>query len=52
MLCTEIKIAYLVSRLIITRIVSNLENDRSFSIKSIKIKFQRCLEIKSYSRDL
>ena len=35
-----------------TKIVSNLENDRSFSIKSIEIEFHGCSGIGSCLRDL
>ena len=35
-----------------TKIVSNLENDGSFSIKSIEIKFHGYSGIGSYLRDL
>jgi len=48
----EIKIAYLVSQSTITKIVSNLENDRSFLIKFIKMEFYSCSGIGSYLRDL
>ena len=40
-LCTEIKITYLVSQLIITRIVSNSKDDRIFSMKYMKMKFYK-----------
>ena len=46
-LCIGIKIAYLVSWLTIIKIVLNLENNRSFLMKSIEIKFHSCLEGKS-----
>ena len=49
---TEIKIAYLVSWLTITKIVLNLENDGSFLIKSIEIKFHGYLGIRSCLKDL
>jgi len=39
---TGIKIACLVSRLTMTKIVSNLEDDRSFSMKSIEMEFHGC----------
>jgi len=48
----EIKIACLVSQLTITKIVSNLENDGSFLMKSIEIEFHSCSEIGSCLRDL
>jgi len=51
-LCIEIKITYLVSQLMITRIVSNSNDDRSFSIKSMKMKFYKCSEMRSYLKDL
>ena len=47
-----IKIIYLVSRLTMTKIVSNPEDDRSFSIKSIEIEFHGCLGMRSCLRDL
>ena len=47
-----IKITYLVSQLAMTKIVLNPENDRSFSMKSIEIKFHSCLKIGSCLRDL
>ena len=34
-----------------TKIVSNLENDRSFSMKSIEMEFHDCSEIGSCLRD-
>ena len=46
-----IKIAYLVSWSTITKIVSNLENNKSFLIKSIEMEFYGRLEIKSCLRD-
>jgi len=46
-----IKITYLVSQLTMTKIVLNPENNRSFSMKSIKMKFHGCLEIGSCLRD-
>ncbi len=48
----EIKIACLVSRLIMTKIVSNLEDDGSFLIKSIEMEFHGCSEMRSCLRDL
>ena len=47
-----IKIACLVSWLTMTKIVSNLENDRSFSMKSIEMEFHGQLETGSCLRDL
>ena len=47
-----IKIAYLVSQLTMTKIVSNLEDDGSFLIKSIEMEFYGHLEIESCLRDL
>ena len=35
-----------------TKIVSNPENDRSFSMKSIEMEFYGCSEIGSCLRDL
>jgi len=46
-----IKIACLVSWLTMTKIVSNLENDRSFLIKSIEIEFHSHSGIESCLRD-
>ena len=46
-----IKIACLVSWLTMTKIVSNLEDDRSFSIKSIEMEFYSHLEMGSCLRD-
>jgi len=46
------KIAYLVSWLIMTKIVLNLENDSSFPIKSIEIDFYGYLGIESCLRNL
>jgi len=46
-----IKITYLVSQLIMTKIMSNPEDDRSFSIKSIEMEFHRHSGIGSYPRD-
>ena len=37
---------------ILTKIVSNLEDDRSFLMKSIELEFYSCLEIGSCLRDL
>ena len=51
-LWAEIIIICLVSWLIITKIVSNLENNGSFSMKSIEMKFHGHLEIRSCLRDL
>ena len=48
----RIKIACLVSRSTMTKIVSILENDRSFSMKSIEIVFHNNLEMGSCLRDL
>ena len=47
----EIKIACLVSWLTMTRIMSNLEDNGSFSIKSIEMEFHGHLEIGSCLRD-
>ena len=47
-----IKIACLVSQLTMTKIVSNPEDDRSFSMKSIKMEFYSCSEMGSCLRDL
>ena len=46
-----IKIACLVSQLTITKIVSNLEDNRSFLMKFIEIKFYGCLGIGRCLRD-
>ena len=35
-----------------TKMVSNLENDRSFLMKSIEIEFHGCSGMGSYLRDL
>ena len=35
-----------------TKIMSNLEDDGSFSMKSIEMEFHGCLGIESYLRDL
>jgi len=48
----RIKIACLVSQLTMTKIVSNLENDRSFLMKSIEMEFHNHLEMGSCLRDL
>ena len=48
----EIKIACLVSQLTMTKIVSNPEDNRSFSIKSIEMEFHGCSGIGSCLRDL
>ena len=47
-----INIACLVSQLTMTRIVLNLEDDRSFSMKSIEIEFYSHLGIGSCLRNL
>ena len=47
----EIKIIYLVSWSTITKIVSNLENNRSFSMNSIEIEFHSHLGIESCLKD-
>ena len=47
----RIKIACLVSQLTMTKIMSNPENDRSFSMKSIEMEFHGCSGIESYLRD-
>ena len=47
-----IKIAYLVSQSTMTKIVSNLENDKSFLMKSIEMEFHGRLGIGSCFRDL
>ena len=49
---TEIKIACLVSQSTITRIVLNLDDDGSFSIKSIEMEFYGYLGIGSCLRYL
>ena len=46
-----IKIACLVSQSTMTKIVSNLEDDGSFLMKSIEIEFHGCLGIGSCLRD-
>jgi len=48
----EIKIACLVSQLTMTKIMLNLEDDRSFLMKSIEIEFHGHSGIKSCLRDL
>ena len=48
----EIKIVCLVSRLIMTKIVSNLKDDGSFLMKSIEMEFHGHSEIESCLRDL
>jgi len=48
----RIKIACLVSWLTMTKIVSNLKNNRSFLMKSIEIEFHGILGIESCLRDL
>ena len=48
---TGIKIACLVSQSTMTKIVSNLENDRSFLMKSIEIEFHSHLGIESCLKD-
>ena len=52
MLWAGIKIACLVSWSTITKILSNLEDDGSFSMKSIEMEFHSHLGIKSCLRDL
>jgi len=47
-----IKIASLVSQLIMTKIVSNPEDNGSFSTKSIEMKFHGHSEMESCLRDL
>ena len=46
-----IKIACLVSRSTMTKVVSNPEDDGSFSMKSIEIEFHGCSGIGSCLRD-
>jgi len=46
-----IKVACLVSRLTMTKIVSNLEDDGSFLMKSIEIEFHGCSGMGSCLRD-
>jgi len=48
----RIKIACLVSWLTMTKIVSNLKDNRSFLMKSIEIEFHGLLGIESCLRDL
>jgi len=48
----EIKIAYLVSWSTMTKIVLNLEDDRSFSMKSIEMEFHGHSGMRSCLRDL
>ena len=48
----EIKITYLVSWSTMTKMVSNLENDGSFSIKYIEMEFHSHLEMGSCLRAL
>jgi len=49
---TEIKIACLISQSTIIKIVSNSEDDKSFSMKSIEIEFHGHSEIENCLRDL
>jgi len=49
---TEMKIAYLVSWLTMTKIVSNSEDNGSFLIKSIEMEFYGHLMMGSCLRDL
>ena len=51
-LYAEMKISCLVSWLTITRMVSNLENNRSFLMKSIEMEFHSHLGMESCLRDL
>ena len=51
-LLAEMNIACLVSWLTMTKIMLNLEDDRSFLMKSIKMEFHSHLRIKSCLRDL
>ena len=51
-LWAEIKIACLVSWLTMTKIVSNLEDDGSFSMKSMEIEFHGRSGMESCLRDL
>jgi len=46
-----IKITCLVSQLTMTKIVSNLEDNRIFSIKSIEMEFHGCSGIGSCLKD-
>ena len=50
-LWAEIKITCLISWSTMTKIVLNLEDDRSFLIKSIEIEFHGCLGIGSCLRN-
>jgi len=50
-LWTEIKIVCLVSQSTITKIVSNIKDNRSFLMKSIEIEFHSHLGIGSCLRD-
>ena len=52
MLYIVIKIACLVSWLIMTKIVLNPENNESFSIKSIEMEFHSHFEMESYLSNL
>jgi len=47
----RIKIACLVNQSTMTKIVSNLEDNGSFLIKSIEIELHSCLGIGNYLRD-
>lgn len=47
----KIKIVYLESELTMTRIVPKPEEDRSFSMKSIDIKFYNCSEMWNFLSD-
>ena len=51
-LWAEIRITCLVSWLTMTKIVSNPEDDGSFSMKSIEMEFHGCSGIGSCLRDL
>ena len=51
MLWAEIKITCLVSQSTMTKIMLNLENNGSFSMKSIEIEFHGHLRIGSYLKD-
>ena len=51
-LWAEIKIAYLESQSIMTKLVSNLEDDRSFLIMSIEMEFHGHSGMESCLRDL
>ena len=48
----EIKIAYLVSWLTMTKIVSNPKDDRNFSMKFIEMEFHGRLGMESCLRNL